>query len=340
MQLEFREPWWLLAALAVIPIYLGCRRSIGRVRFSSLTALPSGTKTWRTRLAFLPDVLLCTGALAIAIALAGPRVGDRGSKVQRRGIAIMMVVDTSGSMSALDLSDGKRERTRLDAVKEVFADFALGGHGLKGRGDDLIGVVSFARYADTRSPLTLDHGNLDSVLKQVEIVHERDEDGTALGDGLALAVERLRESSAQSKVAILLTDGVQNAGETEPLAAAELAHKSGVKVYSVGAGTNGVAPIRVTDPFTGRPTLTGMPVEIDEASLKAIAEQTGGKYFRATDGQALRHIYEEIDRLERTQFEEERFLEYREYYPAVTLAGLGLLALSLLAGGTLLRRLP
>jgi Ca-activated chloride channel family protein len=338
--LQFREPWWLLSILIALPIWFGYRRSAGRIKFSSFAALPAHSATWKSRLAFLPDALVTLGAIALAIALAGPRIGDRASKVQKKGIAIMMVVDCSGSMRALDLSEDKRERTRLDAIKDVFHDFVLGGSGLQGRNDDLVGVVSFARYADTRSPLTLDHASLESVLKTLEIVSAQNEDGTALGDGLALAVERLRESPAPSKVAILLTDGVQNAGQLEPLQAAELAHTQGVKVYTVGAGTNGVAPIRVPDPFTGRSVLTGMPVEIDEASLKGIAEKTGGKYFRATDGEALRHIYQEIDRLERTRIEEERFLEYREYYASVTLLGLLLVILGSLGGATIFRRLP
>lgn len=340
MPLEFREPWWLLSIVLAAPVYFGLRRSVSRVRFSSFGALPTHASTWRSRFSFLPDATITAGAVALAIALAGPRVGDRASKVRKQGIAIMMVVDTSGSMRALDLSDGKRERTRLDAIKEVFHDFVLGGEGLTGRANDVIGVVTFARYADTRAPLTLDHSSLESVLKMVEIVSERDEDGTALGDGLALALERLRESKAQSKIAILLTDGVQNAGQTEPLAAAELARTLGVKVYSIGAGTNGLAPIRVTDPFTGRPALTGVPVEIDEPTLKAVAEKTQGRYFRATDGEALRRIYQEIDRLERTQFEEEHFLEYREHYPVVTAIGLVLILFGALSGATIFRSLP
>jgi Ca-activated chloride channel family protein len=338
--LQFREPWWLLSILIGLPIYWGYRRSQGRIRFSSFAALPAHSATWRSRLAFLPDALIALGGVALAIALAGPRIGDRASKIQKRGIAIMMVVDTSGSMRALDLSEPKKERTRLDAVKDVFREFVLGGQGLQGRSNDLVGVVTFARYADTRSPLTLDHASLESVLKTVAIVNEQDEDGTALGDGLALAVERLRESSAPSKVAILLTDGVQNAGQTDPLAAAELARTVGVKVYSVGARTNGLAPVRVQDPFTGREMLTGVPVEIDEDTLKAVAEKTGGRYFRATDGEALRHIYQEIDRLERTRFEEERFREYHEYYAAATVVGLLFLVLGSLLGATMFRRLP
>lgn len=342
MPFEFRQAWWLCAALLAVPIYIGCRRSIGRVRFSSLAALPPGGRrcTWRTRLARLPDVLFALAAAALAVALAGPRVADKTSKIERHGIAIMMVIDTSGSMRALDMPDERRERTRLDAVKEVFSHFVLGKAGLAGRPNDLVGLVTFARYADTRAPLTLDHDSLAQVLAGVELVTERDEDGTAIGDGLALAVTRLRESKAGSKIAIVLTDGVENAGETEALAAAELARQSGVKVYTVGAGTNGLAPVRVEDPFTGRQVLTSVPVEIDEATLEAMATKTGGRYFRATDADGLVHVYQEIDRLERTKFEEERFLRYRELYPGLVLAGLILLACSLLLGGTVLRRLP
>jgi Ca-activated chloride channel family protein len=340
MALEFREPFWLLSLVLAIPVYLGLRRSVGRLRFSSMRALPPHASTWRSRLSSLPDIAMAAGTAALALALAGPRVGDRASKVQKQGIAIMMVVDTSGSMRALDLSDGKHERTRLDAIKDVFRDFMLGGQGLGGRANDVIGVVTFARYADTRAPLTLDHASLESVLKTIEIVSDENEDGTAMGDGLALALERLRESKAQSKIAILLTDGVQNAGQTDPVPAAELARTLGVKVYSIGAGTNGFAPVRVVDPLTGRPTLASVPVEIDESTLKAVSEKTQGRYFRATDGETLRRIYQEIDRLERTQFEEERYLQYREFYPAATVIGLVLLVLGALAGATLLRRLP
>lgn len=338
--LELREPRWLFAALLAIPVFLLCRRAAGQIRFSSLRLLPARARSWRTRLAWAPDVLVALAAVALAVALAGPRVGDKRTKIQKQGIAILMVVDVSGSMRALDLSEEKRERTRLDAVKDVFRAFVHGGDGLPGRANDLVGVVSFARYADTRSPLTLDHDSVDRVVASLEIVTERKEDGTALGDGLALAVERLRESKASSKVAILLTDGVQNAGDTEPLAAAELAATVGVKVYTVGAGTNGLAPVRAEDPFTGRSVLRSVPVEIDEEVLEAIAAKTDGRYFRATDAKGLREIYGEIDRLERTRFQEDRYREYHEYYRAVTAAGLLLASLGWLAAGTLFRRLP
>jgi Ca-activated chloride channel family protein len=336
---ELREPWFLLAALAAIPLYMWARRPPGRLTFSSLRLLPA-RRSWRARTSFLPAAMLSLAVVGLAVALAGPRVPDRRAPVRREGIAIMMVVDVSGSMRALDLSTPRQERTRLQAVVEVFDDFVTGKRGLPGRASDAIGLVSTARYADTRSPLTLDHANLVSIARSLEIVSDRAEDGTALGDGLGLAVERLRESKARSRVAILLTDGVSNAGTDAPLDAAKLAKKLGIKVYTVGAGTNGLAPVRVEDPFSGRSLLRQVPVEIDEETLRAIADQTGGAYFRATDADALRRVYAQIDRLERSQLEGHRWRQYREEFALPLALGLLLAALGLLGECTLWRRLP
>lgn len=339
--LEFRQPLLLLLVLVSLPVFLWSRRSGGRLIFSSLRLLPPGGRSWRIRLSFLPPLLLGLAAAALAVALAGPRVADRQTRVKKQGIAIMLVLDVSGSMQALDLSERDRERTRLDAVREVLIDFVNGssGNGLAGRPDDLIGIVSFAGYADTRCPLTLDHDNLVAAAKQLQIVSRQDEDGTAIGDGLGLALERLRESKARSKVAVLLTDGVNNRGETSPQQAAELAATLGIKVYTVGAGTNGMAPVRATDPF-GRSFLTRVPVEIDEKVLKLIAEKTGGRYFRATDAETLTRVYREIDSLERSEFLEQRYRQYHELYPHALSLGLILCALAWLLQATLFRRLP
>lgn len=339
-QLELREPWLLLAALAAVAVVLFARLPRGRLRYSSLSLLPARGASLRLRLAFVPTALLSLAALCLAVALAGPRVPDRTERERREGIGIMMIVDVSGSMRALDLSEGEQERTRLDAVKDVFSDFVLGKGGLAGRPDDAIGIVSFAGFADTRAPLTLDHDILMDVAMDLEIATSRREDGTALGDGLGLAVERLRNAEAESKVAILLTDGVHNAGHEEPLAAAELARAVGVKVYTIGAGTTGVAPVRVRDPLSGREVLRQMRVEIDEETLEAIAERTGGRYFRATDADALREVYAEIDRLERTEVSEERYRAYRDYYASFLAAGLLLATLAWLGRASIWRRLP
>lgn len=337
--LELRQPLWLLLLPLSLLIYLWARRSGGRVIFSSLRILPQGKKTWRMRLAFLPPLLLAIAAGALALALCGPRVADRQTRVKKQGIAIMMVTDVSSSMRALDLSEKDRERTRLDAVREVLMSFVVGGRGLLGRPDDLVGIISFAAYADTRCPLTLDHDNVLDAARQLAIVTRQDEDGTAIGDGLGLALERLRESKAKSKIAILLTDGVNTAGETSPQQAAELASTLGIKVYTVGAGTNGLAPIRVEGPF-GQTMLTRVPVEIDEKMLRGIAEKTGGRYYRATDAETLERVYREIDALERSEFIEQRFRQYHELYPYALSLGLLLCALAWLLEASLLRRLP
>ncbi|MCE9580696.1 MAG: VWA domain-containing protein [Deltaproteobacteria bacterium] len=332
--IEWTHPWYLLAALAAIPVVLMLRRSPGRVVFSSLAALPHGGGSWRTALAWLPDALIASAVCALAVGMAGPRAGEKDSEVHAEGIAIMMVVDTSGSMQALDLSPPGREETRLDAIKRVFRTFVLGGGGTRGRTDDAIGLVSFARYADTRAPLTLDHGNLLAALDALSITRERNEDGTAIGDGLALAVERLGQTPARSRVAILLTDGVNNAGVEAPAGAAEWAKQQGIKVYAIGAGTNGMAPVRIGA------EVVAQPVEIDEELLTKMAVTTGGRYFRATDDESLREIVKEIDQLERTQLAEVKFLEYNEYYGWCVAIGLGLAALAMIMRGTILRRLP
>ena len=338
--LEFREPWLMLVAVVAIPIFLLARRAPGRVQFSSFLLLPAHSASWRTRLAWIPDAAIAIAAVALAVALAGPRIGEQFTRIEREGIAIMMVVDVSGSMRALDLATEDRERTRLEAVQDVFEQFVLGGGGLSGRPDDAIGVVGFARYTDTVCPLTLDHTNVAAVARGLEIVTERSEDGTAIGDALGLAVERLRRSPARSKIAVLLTDGVNNAGIESPNAAAELAKTQGVKVYTIGAGTTGLAPVRVRDPFTGRSVLRSMPVEVDEATLQEIARRTGGRFFRATDAEGLAQVYKEIDRLERTKITEERSRQYREYFGLPLALGLSLASVGWLARGALFARLP
>ena len=338
---EFAQPWFLLALVLAPLAWWWSARSAGRVVFSSLRALPLGGQTWRTRIAWLPDVLIALGVASLAIALAGPRKGDSSSRVHSEGIAIVMAIDVSGSMRALDLTEKGKELTRLDAVKGVFEKFVLGGLGLDGRDDDAIGLVAFAHYADTRSPLTLDHGNLATAARQLEFAKE-DEDGTAIGAGLELAVQRLAEFRPKEKVGrvvVLLTDGVSNIHDIEEDAAIDDAIKHGVKVYTIGAGTNGDALIRV-DRGDGRSQLMHMPVEIDETMLRKIADKTGGRYFRATDHDSLEQIYKQIDSLERTKLDETRFTEYRQYYVWFVLLALGLVVAAFVLRGSVLRRLP
>ena len=338
LHVEPTHPWLVFTALLAIPAYQLARGSAGRVVFSSLRALPLGGHTWRTRLAWLPDALIAVGVVALAIALTGPRAGDQRARVRRDGIAVMMAVDVSGSMRALDLSENNRELTRLDAVKETFERFVLGGGKLEGRPDDAIGLVAFASYAETRSPLTLDHGNLAAAARQVTFARD-DESQTAIGAGLELAVARLTEFKARSKVAIVLTDGESNVHDIDEETAIDDAIKAGVKVYTIGAGTTGVAPIRVPRE-DGSSELRQTRVSIDETLLRKIADKTHGQYFRATDHAGLVKIYEAIDKLERTTLEEERFTEYRQLYGRFVLAAMLLVVAAFVLRGTVLRRLP
>ncbi len=337
--LEFRDPLFLFAALLAPFVFVLAARVSSSITYSSLAIPEAAPRSLRARLASLPALLLALATVALAIALAGPRTGDETTLVRREGIAIIMAIDRSGSMHARDFVAGDTSISRLDAVKGVFHDFVTGEDGGTGRQDDLIGIVAFGTYADGICPLTLDHGNLLAILDQVEIPTERAETATAVGEGLGLAVERIREHEAKSKVIILLTDGVNNAGELAPLQAAELAASHDIKVYTIGAGTSGLAPVPV-EGRDGRVYLRRMRVEIDEATLESIAERTGGRYFHARNAEGLREVYQEIDRLERTEITEIRYLQYREHFANFVLAAQGLIVLAALAAGTVVRRIP
>jgi len=340
---EIPHPWFLLVALLSLPAFWWSTRSAGRVVFSSLRALPAGGTTWRTELAWLPDALVALAVVAFAVALSGPRKGDRSSRVHDEGIGIVMAVDISGSMRAQDLADAKHpatcnydaatDPTRLGAVKRVFEHFVDGGGGLEGRPDDAIGLVAFARYADTRSPLTLDHANLVTAARQLDFAPE-EEDGTAIGAGLELAVQRAMDFKTRSKVVVLLTDGDSNVHDIDEDTAIDDAVKAGVKVYTIGAGTKDRAPMCIGG------VLRRVNIQFDDGLLRKIADKTHGQYFRAEDGKGLAQIYKQIDQLERTKLEEDRFTEYRQFYPWFVAVALGLVVLANVLRGTLLRRLP
>jgi Ca-activated chloride channel family protein len=338
---EFSDPLFLLLILVAPFVFLRANGLPATVTYSSLALVDSHRRSLRARLVWLPALLFAVATVALAIALAGPRTGDAVSEVKHEGIAIAMVVDRSSSMEARDFVRGDTSTSRLDVVKRIFKDFVKGGGAFgEGRPDDLIGLVTFARYADGLCPLTLDHGNLVAVLEDITTPYgDPSEDGTAVGEGLALAVERLRRQESASKVVILLTDGVNNAGDIEPLQAAELAAQHGIKVYTVGAGYTGYAPYPV-EQRNGRMTLQRVAVEIDEQVLEQIAEKSGGRYFHATNEVVLREVLEEIGRLERSEVSEVRYLEYEYHFaPWVGLA-LGALGLASILSRTWLRRLP
>ena len=342
---ELRDPWFLLAGFLAPLVYSMAVRIPSALTYSSLSLPNAAPRSLRVRLAPLPALLLTVATLFLAIALAGPRIGDETSQVKRKGIAIIMAIDRSGSMDARDFVEGDYSVSRLAALKQLFRDFVEGGKIGSGRANDLIGIVSFGTFADSVSPLTLDHANLLAIMDQMEVANERSEAATAIGEGLGLAVERLRlfeegfDSSIHSKIIILLSDGVNNAGNLEPLQAAELAAAHTIQVYTIAAGTSGYVPVPIPTP-DGRVRLVRQWMEVDEKGLQAIAERTGGRFFHAQDAKALEETYRAIDRLERREITEIRYVQYHEYFSFfVGLALLSIAAAGLLSG-SFLRRLP
>src|SRR5262245_48105080 len=288
-------PWAFLAFFAVAATFYWRRKGPG-FRAPGLAFSASGWLAGRGSPPKWPGWFLIAGILLLTVALARPQQGLRERELRERGVDIVLALDLSTSMQAEDF----QPNNRLVVAKQVAEDF------IQHRPHDRIAVVSFALSAFTQSPLTLNHEVVISLLRQLDFGMV--EDGTAIGMGLATAVNRLRQSPSRSKVVILLTDGINNRGAVDPLTAAELARAEGVRVYTIGVGTTGVAPYPVeTDLGTeSRP----MPVEIDERTLAEVAKRTGGRYFRAKDARALANIYREIDRLERS---EESDVEYEEY---------------------------
>jgi Ca-activated chloride channel family protein len=270
----------------------------------------------------------------LVVAMARPQTGKRHTQVTTEGIDIMLVVDTSRSMAALDLDPNERiaaRRNRLQVVRDVVIDF------VQGRDDDQIGLVVFGAEAYTQCPLTLDHGIVATFLDRLEIGMAGE--ATALGSALGTAIKRLHASEGKSKVVVLLTDGKSNAGQLSVKKAAEIAKTLGVKVYTIGAGTlDKEAPILVQS-FFG-PEVQYMPVDLDEQTLKMVAETTGGTYFRAQDATALAAIYAEIDQLEKTVVESRTYMEYDERFTWAVLPAIVLLLLEILLLGTRFRKIP
>lgn len=355
---------WLLLLLALVPlawwrvIRARSRASIG---YSSVASLHAAGTSFMARLRWLPLTLRTLALILIGVSLARPIKANEQTRVFVEGVAIEMVVDRSTSMLALDFqTEGGQPTDRLSAVKEVAKQFILGGHGLTGRPNDLIGLVTFARFADSLCPLTLDHDYLVQVLEDMSVAGERTEDGTAIGEGVALAAERLRDATERpdnplrpkSKAIILLTDGENNAGEIAPLTAAEVCKTLGIKLYAIGVGTVGTAPFPMQNALGGTQYVR-VPVRIDEKLLKEMAALTGGEYYRATDTASLERIYKIINDLEKTATEQHRYLQYRDLavepmeipgtnirIPALLLLAFFLVAIDLSLSHTRLRTLP
>lgn len=333
--MKFANPWILLL-LILLPLWLWRERNTARrggLKFSSVASARSLTSLWTT---LGPTFLLFLRGAALAlfvVALARPQVGKSESKVKTEGIDIALAVDVSGSMLAMDMKVNLKPTDRITVVKDVVKEF------INARVNDRIGMIAFAGRAYIASPLTLDHDWLDRNLDRVKV--GLIEDGTNIGAGLGTSVNRLRETKARSKVIILLTDGVNNIKKIEPMDAAKAAKEFGIRVYTIGFGSQGHAPMPVSDRSTGR--LLGyqqMLVEIDEDLLKKIADETGGQYFRATDAESLRRIYEQIDKMEKREIETTRFEEWRELFPMCLGSGLGCVLLAVLLENTRLRRIP
>lgn len=326
---EFQNPefFWLLLALPIAALWYFLKRNkiTAQVKLSSL----KGFKTGSGLLAKLRPVLFIIRLLALAfliVALARPRTVDVSTRTKTtRGIDIVIAIDVSASMLAKDLRPN-----RLDALKDVAAEF------IRQRPNDRIGLVEYAGESYTRTPITSDKAIVLSSLDDVRY-NSIIEGGTAIGMGLATSVNRLKDSKAVSKVIILMTDGVNNAGFIEPAIASELAQEYGIKVYTIGLGTNGTALSPTNIRPDGSFIYGRIPVEIDEELLKTIADETGGLYFRATDNEKLEQIYAEINKLEKTDVEEFKYTNYEEKFrPLVIIAGL-LLLFELLLRNTVFR---
>lgn len=328
--MTFAYPYflWLLAVLIPMAAWYVYRTRKGgaAIRISSVAGVVRAPKTVRYFLRHVPFVLRCAALAMLIVALARPRSSEHNSRTNTEGIDIMLAIDVSGSMLARDFRPD-----RITAAKEVAGTFIADRYG------DRIGLVAFAGEAYTQSPLTTDQGTLQTLLSRIR--SGLIEDGTAIGNGLATAVNRLRESDAKSKVIILLTDGENNAGQIAPVTAAEIAKAQGIRVYTIGVGTRGKAPYPYLDVF-GNITYQMADVKIDEKTLREIARTTGGEYFRATDKAKLEAIYNQINQLEKSKVEISEFTVYHEEYLGWALAGLLLLLAEFLLSNLVLKKLP
>ncbi|WP_295890207.1 VWA domain-containing protein [uncultured Alistipes sp.] len=320
---------WLLTLLAPMIAYYVWRTMQGgaAIQISTVEGVARAPKSVRYYLRHLPFALRAATFGLLVVALARPQQIEQNVRTSSEGIDIMLAIDVSASMLARDF-----EPDRITAAKEVAGSFISDRYG------DRIGLVAFAAEAFTQSPLTTDQSTLQTLLAQIRsgLI---DDSGTAIGNGLATAINRLRESDAKSKVVILLTDGVNNRGEITPITAAEIAKAQNIRVYTIGVGTEGMAPYPAVDMF-GNITFVKQKVEIDEKTLTAMAEMTGGRYFRATDNAKLKAIYDEINQLEKSKVEVTEHLSYHEQFLAWVLAALGLLLAEFLLANLVLKRIP
>lgn len=352
--IEFASPWFLLLLLAVpVAAWWSARpRRRPAVLYSSTMLLEAVRPTWRVRFRRLPGALVAVGAALLIVGLARPRLGIGEVRTRASAVAIMIVVDRSASMQ-LPMRFAGKFVPRIDAAKQVFKDFVAGdGRELKGRREDLVGLVTFARFPETVCPLVRIHDTLLKLVDGITLAEDRWEGGTAIGDGLALAAARLKKAeeelaarnrrdpdpnfSIRSKVIVLLTDGDENVGETRAAQAAQLCREWGIRIYAVGIGDDSGGTVRVG----GARVAIGRGGGFDEELLRSITRATDGAYWRATDGEALRRAASAIDELEKTIVESKEFTSYRERFMPWAAWGAGLVAAGLFLSSTVLRRSP
>jgi len=327
--IRFANPLWLLLILALIAriamLIRDRRRRFGAFAISSMS-LVAPRRTMRAQLAGLPFFLESIAVLAMIVALARPQRITRMATNDRFCIDIVVALDASGSMAAEDF----KPRNRFGVAKELIGDF------IARRQDDRIGIVTFGVRAATRVPITYDRDIAAAILDRAQVGENGD--GTAIGHAIATAVNRLRTSKSRSRIIILVTDGVNNAGSIDPLAAAQLAARFGIKIYTIGVGSRGPVPIPVKrqDPFTGEIVTTYQLVraDIDEETLASIAKTTNGKYFRATDARTMGEVLNGIDHLEKTRLTAPKSERVEELYGLPLAVGVALFALALLSGET------
>lgn len=328
---RFEDPWFLIL-LCLLPLLAAESRKNREavIPYSSIKNLKAVRSPRMNLISAVPKVLRFMALAFIILALAQPREGRKRTEILSAGVDVMLAIDASGSMRALDFMKGRDRVNRLEAVKDVVSGF------IKNRKTDRIGMVVFGEEAFTQCPLTLDQDVLLAFLENLEIGVAGD--STAIGSAIGISIKRLKDLKSKSKVIILLTDGRNNAGDLSPLQAAEIGKTYGIKIYTIGVGTRGKAPFAVDSIFGKQYVYQN--VEMDETTLKKIAEKTGARYFRAADAESLQAIYDQIDGLEKSEVKILDRSEYKELFHYFLIPGLLLVLLEIILAHTLLRRIP
>ncbi len=325
------EILWLLVLLPLLAFLRGRRGQATAIRYSTAQTAKAISGARKSKAGRWLGTLRMLALGALVVALARPQIVHGTSEVDADGIDIILAVDVSGSMEALDFTINNEPANRVDVVKEVVSRF------IEERPNDRIGLVAFAGRPYMVSPLTLDHNWLE---RRLQTIHPgMVEDGTAIGSAIGSSINRLRDQNAKSKIVILLTDGMNNAGKILPKTAAEAAETLGIKIYTIGAGSRGEVPIPITDKFGNR-KIVRAKVDIDEETLKQVSRMTGGKYYRATDTDSLTKIYGDINELETTKRKIRKFEHRNEMFLWAALGALLLMGIELTLGQTRFRRLP